>query len=132
MREYRAHDDTRTEPGAEPHRPSGFCSHRRWRAPIPPWGLEEAPETSRCIVSARREVGGPVIPSIYLYSPMCVRTVIHNVKRSESPPYRISVVIPTYQRRASVQRALRALSRQTLQPEYYEVIVAIDGSTDGT
>ncbi|MEK7784092.1 MAG: glycosyltransferase family 2 protein [Chloroflexota bacterium] len=45
---------------------------------------------------------------------------------------RISVVIPTYQRRDSVQRALSALARQTLPPGEYEVIVSIDGSEDGT
>jgi len=49
----------------------------------------------------------------------------------ESEPL-VSVVIPTHQRRASVQRALRALSHQALAPHEYEVIVAIDGSTDGT
>jgi GT2 family glycosyltransferase len=40
--------------------------------------------------------------------------------------------MPTHQRRASVERALRALSRQALTPHEYEVIVSIDGSTDGT
>ncbi len=45
---------------------------------------------------------------------------------------RVSVVIPTYQRRESVRRLLEALSRQTLAAEAYEVIVCIDGSTDGT
>lgn len=45
---------------------------------------------------------------------------------------RVSVVIPTYQRCASLQRALRALCWQTLAPEQYEVIVSIDGSEDGT
>jgi GT2 family glycosyltransferase len=44
----------------------------------------------------------------------------------------ISVVIPTYQRRASLLRALAALSSQTVPPAEYEVVVAIDGSTDGT
>ena len=44
----------------------------------------------------------------------------------------ISVVIPTYQRRASLLRALAALSTQTIPPAEYEVVVAIDGSTDGT
>jgi GT2 family glycosyltransferase len=46
--------------------------------------------------------------------------------------YRISVVIPTYRRCASVQRALQALARQTLPADGYEVIVSIDGSEDGT
>lgn len=43
-----------------------------------------------------------------------------------------SVVIPTRQRRASLERALRALARQTVSPGAFEVIVAIDGSQDGT
>ena len=44
----------------------------------------------------------------------------------------ISVVIPTYQRRAAIARALRALACQTLPAVRYEVIVSIDGSDDGT
>src|SRR5581483_11779443 len=44
----------------------------------------------------------------------------------------VSVIVPTYQRRESVQRALTALCRQTLPPEAFEVIVVIDGSEDGT
>lgn len=44
----------------------------------------------------------------------------------------ISVVIPTYQRCASVRRLLAALSRQTVPAAEYEVIVPIDGSDDGT
>ncbi len=44
----------------------------------------------------------------------------------------LSVIIPTYQRRDSVVRLLRALAQQTLAPETYEVIVSIDGSQDGT
>jgi GT2 family glycosyltransferase len=49
-----------------------------------------------------------------------------------TPPPRLSVVIPTYQRRESLLRALASLARQTLAPEEYEVIAAVDGSTDGT
>lgn len=47
-------------------------------------------------------------------------------------PLRVSVVIPTYQRRESVRRALAAFIRQTLPPDEFEVIVSIDGSDDGT
>ncbi len=47
-------------------------------------------------------------------------------------PVRISVVVPTYQRCASVRRTLEALARQTMATTEYEVIVAIDGSDDGT
>jgi GT2 family glycosyltransferase len=44
----------------------------------------------------------------------------------------ISVVIPTHQRRASVLRALEALTRQDLPDDVFEVVVSIDGSEDGT
>jgi GT2 family glycosyltransferase len=46
-------------------------------------------------------------------------------------PY-LSVIVPTYQRRNSVARLLRALAQQTLSPDRYEVIISIDGSRDGT
>ncbi|MBI2835566.1 MAG: glycosyltransferase [Acidobacteria bacterium] len=47
-------------------------------------------------------------------------------------PPRISVVIPTYRRRDAVRRALTALATQELPERAYEVVVAIDGSEDGT
>jgi GT2 family glycosyltransferase len=47
-------------------------------------------------------------------------------------PNCISVIIPTYRRRASVQRVLAALAEQTLPPDRFEALVAIDGSEDGT
>jgi GT2 family glycosyltransferase len=40
--------------------------------------------------------------------------------------------VPTYQGRDSLLRALSALNDQTLSPTEFEVVVAIDGSTDGT
>ncbi|MEO6525566.1 MAG: glycosyltransferase family 2 protein [Gemmatimonadaceae bacterium] len=45
---------------------------------------------------------------------------------------RVSVVIPTHQRRASLLRTLAALSSQTLSPGEYEVVVIVDGSDDGS
>jgi GT2 family glycosyltransferase len=47
-------------------------------------------------------------------------------------PPTLSVVVPTYQRCASVQRLLAALGRQSLPAEDFEVVVVDDGSTDGT
>ena len=47
-------------------------------------------------------------------------------------PLKISVVIPTYQRRESVRGLLKALCDQTMPATDYEVIVSIDGSTDAT
>lgn len=44
----------------------------------------------------------------------------------------ISVIVPTYQRCASVERLLLALNHQTMLAEKVEVIVVIDGSVDGT
>jgi glycosyltransferase involved in cell wall biosynthesis len=49
----------------------------------------------------------------------------------ESRP-RASVVIPTYERRLSVERTLQALSAQTIPADQFEVVVSIDGSMDGT
>ena len=45
-----------------------------------------------------------------------------------------SVVIPTYNRRPILEKALLALEDQRLEPplEGYEVVVVDDGSTDGT
>src|SRR5579859_5892156 len=44
----------------------------------------------------------------------------------------VSVVIPTYNRRDSLARTLDTLFAQDFPPGQYEVIVAVDGSTDGT
>ena len=44
----------------------------------------------------------------------------------------ISIVVPTYQRRARVLALLDALGRQTFPASGFEVVVSVDGSTDGT
>lgn len=44
----------------------------------------------------------------------------------------ISVVIPTYNRRAALERALKALAAQRRCGDAFEVVVVSDGSTDGT
>ena len=44
----------------------------------------------------------------------------------------ISVVIPTYNRRESLRKLLDSIAAQTLPRSRFEVIVASDGSTDGT
>jgi len=43
-----------------------------------------------------------------------------------------SIIMPTYDRREGARRCLEALGRQTLDLRDVEVIVAVDGSTDGT
>lgn len=44
----------------------------------------------------------------------------------------MSVVIPTYNNREVLRETIRALQRQTLGAELYEIVVVDDGSTDGT
>jgi peptidoglycan/xylan/chitin deacetylase (PgdA/CDA1 family)/glycosyltransferase involved in cell wall biosynthesis len=49
------------------------------------------------------------------------------------PSPKISVVIPTYNRRdLLVSRSLPPLFNQDLPPDEYEIVVVVDGSTDGT
>ena len=44
----------------------------------------------------------------------------------------MSVVVPTFQRREPLRRLLEHLDRQSLPPTMFEVVVGVDGSTDGT
>lgn len=44
----------------------------------------------------------------------------------------VSIVVPTHQRRDSLLRLCDALSRQTAPASVFELVVSIDGSTDGT
>ncbi|HPQ39173.1 MAG TPA: exopolysaccharide biosynthesis polyprenyl glycosylphosphotransferase [bacterium] len=44
----------------------------------------------------------------------------------------VTVVIPAYNAEATLEKCLAALSDQTLDREYYEIIVVNDGSTDDT
>ncbi|HEU5253642.1 MAG TPA: glycosyltransferase [Solirubrobacterales bacterium] len=44
----------------------------------------------------------------------------------------VSVVIPTHQRREALVAVLGSLARQSVAAETYEVVVAVDASTDGT
>lgn len=50
----------------------------------------------------------------------------------QAPPLSISVVVPTYNRVASLQHVIRALERQRYPSDAFEVIVVSDGSSDGT
>jgi len=45
---------------------------------------------------------------------------------------RVSIVVPTHERRDSVLRLLAALGGQTAASDVFEVVIVIDGSTDGT
>jgi len=45
---------------------------------------------------------------------------------------KLSIVIPTFERRHLLERTLRSVLAQDVAPEDYEVVVVVDGSTDGT
>ncbi|MEK6671671.1 MAG: glycosyltransferase [Nitrospirota bacterium] len=60
-------------------------------------------------------------------------SVAYAPMRTPSPArFALSVVIPTYNRRAILRKTLLALMSQTLAPEKFEVIVVDDGSADDT
>ena len=45
---------------------------------------------------------------------------------------KVSVIIPTYNRKNELQILLHSLNRQTFPPARYEIIIVDDGSSDGT
>lgn len=47
-------------------------------------------------------------------------------------PYKVSVVVATYNRVALLKKCVEALRNQTLDPSEFEVIIVDDGSLDGT
>jgi glycosyltransferase involved in cell wall biosynthesis len=51
---------------------------------------------------------------------------------SDMGPLRASVIVPVYNGAQTLRACLEALSRQTVGPDAYEVIVVDDGSTDGS
>lgn len=48
------------------------------------------------------------------------------------PRLKLSIILPTYNRAASLKRALAALLRQTSDPSTYEIVVVDNNSNDGT
>jgi glycosyltransferase involved in cell wall biosynthesis len=53
-------------------------------------------------------------------------------KNNALQPIKISVIIATHNRLSMLKKCLKAIERQTLPPDRFEVIVVSDGSTDGT
>lgn len=51
---------------------------------------------------------------------------------STDPPLRASILIPTFNRCDALMQTLASLADQSVPPDRYEVIVAVDGATDGT
>lgn len=52
--------------------------------------------------------------------------------KMQKPRIRYSIIIPTHNRVASLQRCIESLLHQDVDRETYEIIVVNDGSTDGT
>lgn len=66
-------------------------------------------------------------------SKICPATTADSPRRSASAgACEISVVVPTFNRQRELHRLLESLWQQTLSRSRFEVIVANDGSTDGT
>jgi glycosyltransferase involved in cell wall biosynthesis len=61
---------------------------------------------------------------------------ISRAPKAERSPYwlglRVSVIVPTRNRKDKLANCLDALARQSILPQEFEVIVVDDGSTDGT
>lgn len=53
-------------------------------------------------------------------------------KATDAIPLELSIIIPTYNRVERLRACLKALCRQTQSASDFEVIVVVDGSTDGT
>jgi GT2 family glycosyltransferase len=88
--------------------------------------LEKHDEVERCeeeIERLRKAVAAPK------YKLEVIRGGKH---RGPEGALDLSVIIPTFNRRATLQLCLAALAMQTLPAERFEVIVIDDGSTDGT
>lgn len=51
---------------------------------------------------------------------------------SPEPSVELSVIVASHERRELLRRCLDSLASQTADPASFEVVVAIDGSTDGT
>ena len=58
--------------------------------------------------------------------------VAARVRSAEERRPELSVLVATYNRSALLAACLESLDRQTTDPERYEVVVVVDGSTDGT
>lgn len=83
--------------------------------------LGDAAEAGRCAEEART----------------CLPKLDRKLARARPPAVRpgepaLSVVLPTYNRKATLARCLEALAAQTLPADRFEVVVVDDGSTDGT
>jgi glycosyltransferase involved in cell wall biosynthesis len=64
-----------------------------------------------------------------IVSTLCI---IHSESKAAINMTELSVVIPTYNRQERLQACLEALAHQTQPHDDFEVIVVVDGSTDGT
>ena len=67
--------------------------------------------------------------------PVRMRAIASTSKTERSPYWlgvRVSVVIPTYNRKDKLLACLDALGRQSILPNEFEVVIVDDGSTDGT
>ncbi len=58
--------------------------------------------------------------------------ILPRTLKAEKKVMEISLVIPTYNRLNTVSRSLELLFSQKVAPDSFEIVVVVDGSTDGT
>jgi dolichol-phosphate hexosyltransferase len=61
-----------------------------------------------------------------------MRSGMYNNSSSESAPFRLSVIVPSYNERATILQVLDSLLSLDIPGKELEIIVVNDGSTDGT
>lgn len=81
-------------------------------------------------LAAPLPLGGSSLHFFLLYKP----SIVHHahVNHFSRLAMLITVVIPTYNRRALLAQCLSSLFAQTRGPQDFEIVVVIDGGTDGT
>ena len=88
--------------------------------------LGQAESASRCNAESRR------LEKAAVNSFAALTGIGKRAKRLSKEEPELSVIIPTYNRKSTLQLCLAALSAQTLPSEWFEVVVVDDGSTDDT
>lgn len=92
--------------------------------------LEEPIAQFRQIVSEATQPPAPRPP--VPIAPVASTTAPRPLTPSDPSSLPLSVVVPTYNRRAILRKTLLAFASQTIAPDRFEVIVVDDGSSDDT
>jgi glycosyltransferase involved in cell wall biosynthesis len=99
--------------------------------PLLHWFKHGSPALEHAAVETGWEQGAWAVPADSAHGPgVGERLIDEALRRVHATPRTVSVVLPTYNRRDTIGRALASILAQSLPP--LEIIVSDDGSTDGT